>query len=60
LPAAERFLLSMGRGKFVAPIFRTLWGEGEWGRPVATRLYARARPLYHSVTSGQVDKAMKQ
>jgi aminopeptidase N len=59
LPAAERFLLSMGRGKFVTPIFRTLWGEGEWGRPIATRIYARARPLYHSVTTGQVDKAMK-
>jgi aminopeptidase N len=60
VPAAERFLLSMGRGKFVAPIFRTLWGEGEWGRPIAQRLYARARPLYHSVTTGQVDRIMKK
>jgi aminopeptidase N len=59
VPAAERFLLSMGRGKFVAPIFRTLWGQGEWGRPIAERLYARARPLYHSVTTGQVDKILK-
>jgi leukotriene-A4 hydrolase len=59
VPAAERFLLSMGRGKFVAPIFRTLWGQGEWGRPIAERLYARARPLYHSVTTGQVDRIMK-
>ncbi|HEX8124504.1 MAG TPA: M1 family metallopeptidase [Allosphingosinicella sp.] len=59
VPAAERFLLSMGRGKFVAPIFRTLWGEGEWGRPIAQSLYARARPLYHSVTTGQVDRIMK-
>jgi leukotriene-A4 hydrolase len=60
VPAAERFLLSMGRGKFVAPIFRTLIGQGEWGRPIAERIYARARPLYHSVTTGQVDKAMKE
>ncbi|HEU0100612.1 MAG TPA: M1 family metallopeptidase [Allosphingosinicella sp.] len=59
IPAAERFLLSMGRGKFVAPIFRTLWAEGEWGRPIAKSLYARARPLYHSVTTGQVDRIMK-
>ncbi|MEA3064201.1 MAG: leukotriene-A4 hydrolase [Sphingomonadales bacterium] len=58
VPAAERFLLSMGRGKFVAPIFKTLLGEGEWGRPIAERVYARARPLYHSVTTGQVDKLM--
>jgi aminopeptidase N len=60
VPAAERFLLSMGRGKFVTPVFKALWGEAEWGRPIATRLYARARPLYHSVTTGQVDKAMKE
>ena len=59
VPAAERFLLSMGRGKFVTPIFRTLWGEGEWGRPIARRIYARARPLYHSLTTGQVDNVMK-
>jgi hypothetical protein len=60
VPAAERFLLSMGRGKFVAPIFRTLWAQGEWGRPIARRIYARSRPLYHSVTAGLVDKAMKE
>jgi leukotriene-A4 hydrolase len=60
VPAAERFLLSMGRGKFVAPIFKTLMGEGEWGRPIAERLYARARPLYHSVTTGQVDRLMEK
>jgi aminopeptidase N len=59
VPAAERFLLSMGRGKFVAPIFRTFWGQGEWGRPIARSLYARSRPLYHSVTTGQVDRIMK-
>ena len=33
----------MGRRKFVAPLFETLVGEGEWGRPIAQRIYARAR-----------------
>jgi aminopeptidase N len=58
VPAAERFLLSMGRRKFVAPLFATLMGQGEWGRPIATRIYAAARPGYHAVTTGTVDKRM--
>jgi hypothetical protein len=59
VPAAERFLMSMGRRKFVAPLFETLAKEGEWGRPIAARIYERARPTYHSVTTGTVDKALK-
>lgn len=59
VPAAERFLLSMGRRKFVAPLFETLAGEGEWGRPIAERIYARARPSYHSVTTSTVDRIMR-
>ncbi len=57
--AAERFLLGMGRRKFVAPIFETLMAQGEWGRPIAERIYARARPGYHSVTTSTVDKTLK-
>ncbi len=53
--SAEEFLLSMGRRKFVLPLFTTLWNEGDWGRPIATRIYAKARPLYHPVTVGSVD-----
>ncbi len=53
---ADRFLTTQGRRKFVLPLFQTLWGEGDWGRPIATRIYAQARPLYHPVTSGSVDQ----
>ena len=56
VPAAERFLTMMGRRKFVSPLFETLMGEAEWGRPIAARLYARARPGYHSVTTSAVDR----
>ncbi|MED5538035.1 MAG: M1 family metallopeptidase [Pseudomonadota bacterium] len=52
---AERFLTSQGRRKFVLPLFQTLWNEGDWGRSIARRIYAEARPLYHPVTSGSVD-----
>lgn len=53
---ADRFLTTQGRRKFVLPLFQTLWSEGDWGRPIATRIYAQARPLYHPVTSGSVDQ----
>ncbi|MDP3378324.1 MAG: M1 family metallopeptidase [Brevundimonas sp.] len=51
----EAFLTGMGRRKFVLPLFQTLWGEGDWGRDLARRIYAEARPLYHPVTSNSVD-----
>jgi hypothetical protein len=56
VPATETFLLGMGRRKFVTPLFETLLGEGEWGRPIAQRIWARARPTYHAVTGGSVEK----
>jgi hypothetical protein len=35
-----------------------LMGQGEWGRPIAQRIYATTRPGYHSVTVGSVDKVV--
>ena len=58
VPQLEEFLTSMGRRKFVLPLFTDLVGQGEWGRPIAERIYAVARPGYHSVTIGSVDKVM--
>ena len=59
VPTAERFLSAMGRMRFVAPIFETLIGQGDWGRPIAERLYARTRPGYHSVTRERVDRLLQ-
>src|SRR5690606_7000319 len=55
VPTLERFLTTMGRRKFVLPLFQSLWAEGDWGRPIARRIYAQARPGYHPVTTGSVD-----
>ncbi|HWT13739.1 MAG TPA: M1 family metallopeptidase [Allosphingosinicella sp.] len=60
VPAAERFLLAMGRRKFVSPLFETLVGEAEWGRPIARRIYARARGGYHAVTTETVDRILRE
>lgn len=55
LPTLEHFLTSQGRRKFILPLFTSLWAEGDWGRPIATRIYAKARPGYHPVTTNSVD-----
>jgi aminopeptidase N len=55
---AEDFLMSMGRRKFVLPLFRSLMAQGEWGQAIARRVYAQARPGYHSVTVNSVDKVV--
>ncbi len=59
VPALERFLTVQGRRKFVAPLYQALVDQGAWGRPIATRVYARARSGYHPVTSGSVDAILK-
>jgi hypothetical protein len=59
VPALEQFLTSQGRRKFVRPLFAELMAQGEWGQSLARRIYARARPGYHPVTSGSVDAIVK-
>ncbi len=56
VPAAERFLGTVGRRKFVAPLFEALMEQGDWGQPIAKRIYTKTRPTYHAVTQGTVDK----
>ncbi len=58
VPQTEKFLGRVGRAKFVSPLFATLWSEGDWGRPIATRIYKETRPTYHAVTRGAVDRVM--
>lgn len=56
---AERFLATQGRRKFVVPLFQALLAQGDWGRPIARRIYDRARPTYHPVTGNSVDALMR-
>ena len=55
VPLAESFLARVGRNKFVTPLFAALVDQGDWGRPIARRIYARTRSGYHSYTRGNVD-----
>jgi leukotriene-A4 hydrolase len=58
VPQLTDFLTSMGRRKFVLPLFTDLMAQGQWGKDIAVPLYTRARPGYHSVTVGSTDKVV--
>ena len=56
VPSLEQFLTSQGRGKVVRPLIQALARDQEWGRPIAARIYAKARPLYHPLVTRDLDK----
>ncbi|MDO8501304.1 MAG: M1 family metallopeptidase [Gemmatimonadaceae bacterium] len=57
-PALEKYLTSQGRRKLVAPLYADL-AKTDWGKAMAMSIYGRARPTYHSVTVGTIDKTLK-
>jgi hypothetical protein len=52
----EQFLTTQGRRKFVRPLIKALAADSSWGRPIAARVYARARPLYHPMVTRELDE----
>jgi leukotriene-A4 hydrolase len=56
VPALEQLLTTQGRGKFVRPLIEALASDERWGRPIAARVYRRARPLYHPIVTRNLDK----
>jgi leukotriene-A4 hydrolase len=57
-PALERFLTSMGRRKFLRPLYTEMAKTPE-GLAHARQIYARARPTYHSVSTQTIDTILK-
>jgi leukotriene-A4 hydrolase len=56
VPSLEQFLAAQGRGKFVRPLIQALARDSGWGRPIAARVYARTRPLYHPLVARELDR----
>ncbi len=54
----ERFLMEVGRRKFVKPLYAELAKTPE-GLGRARRIYERARPGYHPITRATVDALLK-
>ncbi|NNG24046.1 M1 family metallopeptidase [Telluria aromaticivorans] len=58
-PNLEAFLMSVGRQKFVVPLYGALRANAE-DRAWAERIYKAARERYHPETQGSVDKQMNK
>ena len=56
LPSLEQFLTSQGRGQIRQAADQGARQGRAWGRPIAKRIYARARPLYHPLVTRDLDK----
>ncbi len=53
-PALEKFLMSVGRRKFLKPIYGELAKTPE-GKAMAKEIYKKARPGYHAVSYQTID-----
>jgi len=57
-PALEDFLTRQGRRKFVRPLYQAM-EDNPKTRDRARRIYARARPTYHPITTASIDAILK-
>ena len=54
----EEFLTSIGRRKFIKPLYEELAKTME-GRAFAMKIYRRARPTYHPIAVATIDEVLK-
>lgn len=58
-PFLESFLLTVGRRKFLKPLYTALAQTPE-GLQMAKAIYAKARPGYHAVSTGTIDEILNK
>ena len=52
----ETFLVEIGRRKFLTPLYKAMVDTDQ--KPMADAIYAKARPNYHSVSTGTMDELL--
>lgn len=57
-PALEKFLISVGRRKFLKPLYIAM-AESPEGKLMADAIYKKARPGYHAVSYHTIDEILK-
>lgn len=57
-PDIEKFLTAIGRRKLIMPIYAEL-AKTDDGRAFAAKVFEKARPGYHPITTGSVADALK-
>lgn len=53
-PAMRRFLIKVGRRKFLSPLYRAMMKTGQ--EELAQDIYAQARDNYHPIARGSIDE----
>jgi leukotriene-A4 hydrolase len=56
LPSLEEFVNTVGRGLFIRPLYQGLMRQGDWGRPIARRLFEEAKDTYHPTVASGVER----
>lgn len=54
-PEIEKFLTTVGRRKFLTPLYKALV-QSEEGKKLALKIYNQARPGYHYVSTSTIDR----
>jgi leukotriene-A4 hydrolase len=54
-PKLEDFLTTVGRRKFLTPLYKALV-QTEDGKKMAAKIYKKARPSYHFIATSTIDK----
>jgi leukotriene A-4 hydrolase/aminopeptidase len=55
--AVEQFLTRVGRRKFLTPLYSAMMNAGK--QDMAKRIYQKARPNYHTIARGTLDKVVE-
>ncbi|MBX7109750.1 MAG: M1 family metallopeptidase [Chitinophagales bacterium] len=55
--AMESFLMSVGRRKFLMPLYEAMM-QSEETKPMALTIYRKSRQNYHSIATGSVDEIL--
>lgn len=58
-PAIEAYLMRVGRRWLITDVYEALVAAGGSWRELAVRTYERAKPLYHPIVRGTLEKLLK-
>jgi aminopeptidase N len=58
IPSIAQYLPSVGRGLLILPVYAALKAQGDWGLPIARKVYATARQGYHPTIAAAIDKML--
>ncbi len=57
VPSLEEHLSTQGRRRYVVPVYKDLVAS-DWGRPIAERVFAAAKPSYHPLTARSIEQVL--